>query len=770
MKQILYILVLAIGLFSPLGAQVTGTWTNYSSYHNTTAVAEGNNYVFAVANGSLYSYGKEDKSIQTYSKLTGLSDTDITYIGFNENTNKLLIVYSNGNIDLLGKEGIDNLPFLMQNTSLPNKNVNDIYFFEDKAYLSTDFGVLLISLSKNEVVDTYRLNKITYSSVIEGDSIYAATAEGIYVASLKENLLDPGNWLRHKLTIPSEYSGIDETKIRQVCFFEENLCFIVESKGIFYERKDGSIRQFSDDLTITRMRNLNNKFVLVGPALSRFFIYDSLSGQGQVIINGTVNDVASSDSSGETYWIAGGDEGLKAAKKVNDKFELSVSDITIDSPKQNFAFFMTFANNKLLVAGGGRGTNRFQRPATLMVLEEGNWYNFKEKEVFSEPTRAKDTKDLTGVAVDPRDPTRYFVTSYGEGLFEIKDNEYVQQYTHENSTLQTIYPDSYPNSHHYIRLGGLAFDKKNNLWITNGSVDAPISVLRADGSWESFKYTAIKSGVLDKIMVSSQGYKWVNIIPRVNEGIFVFDDENKKEVFYGSFRDSQGNSLNAGSFCITEDKNGIIWIGTNNGPIRITNPSRIFEEKNLSVSRIVRTDEFGTAYYFLDGVRVNAIAVDGGNRKWLGTTNGAFLVNEDASETITHFTADKYPLLSDNIESIAINDQTGEVFFGTDKGIVSYMGGATRGSESYSDVYAFPNPVRPEFIDQVTITGLMADSNVKITDTNGNLIIQGKSLGGQYVWDCRKHNGGRVATGIYLVLSSTPNAKESVVCKIAVIK
>jgi hypothetical protein len=128
------------------------------------------------------------------------------------------------------------------------------------------------------------------------------------------------------------------------------------------------------------------------------------------------------------------------------------------------------------------------------------------------------------------------------------------------------------------------------------------------------------------------------------------------------------------------------------------------------------------------------------------------------------------PLPSNNIQSIAINDLTGEVFIGTDQGIVSYMSGSTQGEESYSDVYAYPNPVRPEHFDQVTITGLMTDSNVKITDINGNLIIQGRSLGGQFTWNCRNRSGERVATGIYLVLASQPDSGESVVTKIMVVK
>jgi hypothetical protein len=223
---------------------------------------------------------------------------------------------------------------------------------------------------------------------------------------------------------------------------------------------------------------------------------------------------------------------------------------------------------------------------------------------------------------------------------------------------------------------------------------------------------------------------------------------------------------------MVEDLKGEIWIGTDVGPIYCPSPNRAVENpNNLYCNRIVRADENGENYYFLNGEQINAIAVDGGNRKWLGTAgSGVILVSPDGMETIRQFTVDNSPLYSNNIQSIAIDQQTGEVFIGTDKGLISYRGEAIEASENYSDVYAYPNPVRPEFDGQVVVAGLMNDSNVKITDLNGSLIYQGKSAGGQFVWNCRTHNGNPVATGIYPVLVSTSGAKESVVTKIAVVR
>ena len=293
------------------------------------------------------------------------------------------------------------------------------------------------------------------------------------------------------------------------------------------------------------------------------------------------------------------------------------------------------------------------------------------------------------------------------------------------------------------------------------------------------KKGVVVQGIVDKLLITSRGDKWVNTVRGSNVGITVFNekgtiDDTSDDVVnhFSLFSTANGDAISvSGYFCMAEDKKGNIWLGTNRGPIICPVPNRAIDDPDqIYCTRIIR-ELNGENSYFLDNVQINAIAVDGGNRKWLGTEGaGIFVVSEDGSETIENFTTDNSPLLSDVINSIAIDDVTGEVFIGTDKGIISYMGEATEGSESYSEVYAYPNPVRPQYGDKVTITGLMSDSNVKITDVAGHLVYQGKSLGGQLTWNCRSYRGERVASGVYLVLAATPEGKESVVTKIVVVK
>lgn len=774
MKRIVYTLLLLYIIISNIQAQKSvGEWSTYLSYYTTTGITEANNHVYAIANGSLYSYNKEDNSITHYSKQTGLSDNNINRICYNPEVNTLLIIYTNGNIDLLSENGIYNLSYLLDNSSVTDKTVNNIYLDKELAYLSTNFGIIVLNMDKKEIKDTYRLNRKVYSVTINNNIIYAATSEGLFSASLDSNLLDYNEWNSYQLPTTEFY----QDSIKQICFYQDRLCIFAnqsKNKGIYYQQPDGTIRSLFKNDNLSFMVTQNNK--LMTYTGSTLYIYSSLSESDRDVINvGFIDNVTSLKNS-NTFWIASGANGIKGIQKKNNSYEVILENTNDDTqyPKRNFNYFITTYDNKLMIIGGGRLTNRWGRPGTFMEYEDGKWFNFDENLINQSP-KFRYFWDYTGVAVDPKNPERYFISSYGEGVVELINKEPTQLYNHTNSTLE--YTTKGGNPFDYVRIGGVTFDKEGNLWMSNCEVESVLKVLKSDGTWGSFKFSNFTDvAMADRVTITSDNRKWINVPGGDKSGVFIFDDNgtiddtsDDESRFIPTFTDSNGNIDASGYFCITEDKNAQVWIGTNRGPIICTNYRDI---NNISCTRIIRiNNETGEPYYLLDGEQINAIAVDGGNRKWIGTqSSGIFLVSEDGMETISNFTTANSPLPSNQVNSIAIDQTTGEVFIGTENGLVSYMGDATEGSEDYSDVYAYPNPVRPEHNDRVTIVGLMNDSNVKITDMKGNIVYQGKSAGGTFTWDCRRKGGGRVATGIYLVLSATPEAKESVVTKIMVVK
>ncbi len=754
-KTYIYILLLVAFFQTTLYAQ-DWKWKSYLAYYNTTLVAEANNNVFAVADGSLYSYNKEDQSVQTYSKLNGLSDVAITQLGYNADVNTLLIVYDNGNIDLWGEDGIYNLPFLKNSTVVQDKTVNAITFDGEYAYLASQFGIMVINMQKKEVADTYRIGNVSSCCVLN-NYLYAATEQGIRRGSLNDNLLDAANW--------TDYSA---EVVQDIVAFQNTLCYVISGDGVYYQA-EGSSRKWINDAGIKGMKVESGK--LLAYTNGKVYIASSLNTPDQITGLSTIQDVSTLKDN--AYWIANAAGGILGIQKNGSAYTRILEKTTIDGPKRNMPYFMDFVEGQLLVTGGGRWMDRENNPATFMRYKDGVWANLDDSSLASK-AGIDFCRDFLCVAVDPVDTSHYFIASYGEGLFEFRGMEFQTMYNNDNSPLQYVVPDDgkpQPYPRHYVRVSGLDFDAAGNLWTVSAGVNEVIQVLQSDGNWVTLRDLPISnSPTTGSLLFLSNGLLVANIPRASNAGIFVMNNNGTLDAsddtynLYSTLVSTQGEALSASEFyCIAEDKMGSLWVGTNIGPVIGYNTS-----DGYRFNRIVLFDE---SDYLLNGERVNCIAVDGGNRKWIGTQNsGVFLVSEDGTEVLENFTTENSPLFSDCIQSIAIHPQTGEVFIGTDKGIISYQGDATEGSEDYSSVHAYPNPVRPDFDDKVIITGLMDQSEVKITDLAGNLIYRSTCIGGQLTWDCRNAQGRRVATGVYLVLAATPDAKESVVTKIMVVK
>jgi len=222
---------------------------------------------------------------------------------------------------------------------------------------------------------------------------------------------------------------------------------------------------------------------------------------------------------------------------------------------------------------------------------------------------------------------------------------------------------------------------------------------------------------------------------------------------------------------MAQDKNGVIWVGTDIGPFLYSNLTNVFNsDYTCSRVKIPRNDSTNLADYLLVSENIQAIAIDGANRKWIGTkSSGVYLMSENGQQTIQHFTVSNSPLLSNNIMSLAINPLTGEVFFGTDQGIVSYQSDASEAGNTFGDVYAYPNPVRQGFTGVITITGLIDKTQVKISDINGHLVCETVSNGSIATWDGKDVHGRKVSTGIYLAICVNTDGTQSTITKILII-
>ena len=776
MRHILTIILFSFFSFTVLAANFNTTgWKTYLSYNNTNSVEESNDQVFVVAEGSLYTYGKEDNSIKQYYKGNGLNDNTISLIRYNKQTKSLLIIYDNSNIDILEGGVATNLPYLSTSTSIRDKQINSVLVNDEYAYLSTAFGIVVVNMAKKEIKDTYKLSLNITSCAIQNGNIYASTtnkaevSSGIIYASLKENLLDKANWKPYGLSNLS-----DSHTISAIAAFKNTLFYLVSQQGIFYEN-NGELSRIINSSTLKYMKVIGEKLACIDN--SRVFIVSDTQKFDQ--INLSINDISTYQT--DKYWIAEGSKGLRSIqRKGSNSFEALNEPIILDGPYSNSAFDIVCKNDKVYMIIGGKDLlngKRFDKGGYILTYDYDKWSFIDPKESQKKLNLPRNPRDYTSIAVttDDSNDEIVYASSMGDGVIQYKNGTPVQSYNEKNAFKETA--GGYGSGYCYI--DGLAFDKNGNLWMTSSEVNHAVLVLDKAGAWHRLDIEQLR-GVytINDILITSTNDKWIYVPRNTPKLVMIPNSESLDEVSSYEFTtliDTDGKELTPSNYtCVAEDKDGYIWVGTNRGAVYFTKP-RISSAEDKAATRCTRVkytnEETGNLAYFLDNVVVTTLKVDAGNRKWIGTKgNGVYVLDNDNETIVYQFNTNNSPLLSDNIYDIEINDKTGEVFIGTDKGLNSYQGEASEGKSDYSEIYAYPNPVRPEHMDKVTIVGLMDNSNVKITDLNGNIIYQTKSLGGQAIWNCRNANGSRVATGVYLVLASTEEASESVVTKIIVVK
>ena len=453
-----------------------------------------------------------------------------------------------------------------------------------------------------------------------------------------------------------------------------------------------------------------------------------------------------------------------------------VSKLQPGGPKHNSFGWMRFINGKLYTCGG-----EYYAPAALQIWNGNDWSIYQE------------TFDKGNEPVSIQGPLCFDVrqTSQGEqlflgarnGLFEFQDNNIVNYYNYQNSPIERF--DGKSND--YEMVTGVKFDGSNNLWFLNSQAPTASLIRLTDGTFHKHNHAELmklndggftnkSNGNLANIMIDSQGIMWFVNNNWVTPAFYQYDRENDDITAYESFVNQDGIkiTLNNGVRCITEDANHDLWIGTDAGPLVFERNAMNDNHPTFIQVKVPRNDGTDYADYLLSGIDITAIAIDGGGRKWFGTNgNGIYLISADNMTQIQHFTTENSKLLSDIVLSIAINSQSGEVFFGTEQGLCSYISDAIEPAESMDKdhVYAYPNPVNfKNYSGLITVTGLTLNADVKITNAVGYLIAEGRSNGGLFTWDGKDKNGNRVGSGIYNVLTATQDGKKGTVCKIAIVK
>lgn len=674
----------------PLSATDKGSWEIYTSYNDITEIEPAGNLVFALASNGLFSYHIKDGSVTTYDKANTLSDFDINHIAWNKTTKKLVITYTNGNIDLLDTNGnVVNVPDLYLKSMTDNKQINHIYISGTNAYLSLPFGIIKLDTKEGKILDTYKLGFNVNYSYIEDNCLYAASKEaGLYRGVLKNNLIDKNNW---------------------------------EKAGNFKEQ--------------------------------------------------TMNSTNVYDTTNKYWWTV--KEGKLTYYTLNtDKEKIYQTEgIIPDGPASNKFYRLYINKNKLYAVAGA-----WSQEKDCNNMGEVHVWNGEKWEEFEQPSDASlghRYRDLLCLDFDPSKEGHIMVGSKA-GLYEFQDGKFIKCYNKDNTSVITS-----PLGNNYTIISSVKYDATGKLWLLNSLGDNSIlSFDQTTQEWKHYPHSEIDSNdrynLTGLIIGKNNGNIWFANNYYEKNRLYKYNYNTDELTMYGpTFTNEDGRDITPiYVHCLAEDRNGNIWIGTTSGPLYLSmsdiqNGNNIFTQH-----KVPRNDNTNYADYLLDNSNIRCIAVDGANQKWFGTDNGVYLVSDDCNTQIYHFDTDNSPLISNIVYSIAVNNNTGKVYFATDKGLCSFNNGIVgSNSEMTKDnVYAYPNPVKPDYTGKINIVGLSFNANIKIVSTNGTLINEGRSAGGSYSWDGCDLNGKKVASGIYMVETATESGEKGIVCKIAIIR
>ena len=684
------LLITIIFFVLPLSAIDKGSWEIYTSYNDITEIEPAGNLVFALASNGLFSYHIKDGSVTTYDKANTLSDFDINHIAWNKTTKKLVITYTNGNIDLLDTNGnVVNVPDLYLKSMTDNKQINHINISGANVYLSLPFGIIKLDTKEGKILDTYKLGFNVNYSYIEDNCLYAASKEaGLYRGVLKNNLIDKNNW---------------------------------EKAGNFKEQ--------------------------------------------------TMNSTNVYDTTNKYWWTV--KEGKLTYYTLNtDKEKIYQTEgIIPDGPASNKFYRLYINKNKLYAVAGA-----WSQEKDCNNMGEVHVWNGEKWEEFEQPSDASlghRYRDLLCLDFDPSKEGHIMIGSKA-GLYEFQDGKFIKCYNKDNTSVITS-----PLGNNYTIISSVKYDATGKLWLLNSLGDNSIlSFDQTTQEWKHYPHSEIGSNdrynLTGLIIGKNNGNIWFANNYYEKNRLYKYNYNTDELTMYGpTFTNEDGRDITPiYVHCLAEDRNGNIWIGTTSGPLYLSlsdikNGTDIFTQH-----KVPRNDNTNYADYLLDNSNIRCIAVDGANQKWFGTDNGVYLVSDDCNKQIYHFNTENSPLISNIVYNIAINNNTGKVYFATDKGLCSFNNEIISPNIEMTkdNVYAYPNPVKSNYTGRINIVGLSFNADVKIVSTNGTLIKEGRSTGGSYSWDGCDQNGKKVASGIYMVETATESGEKGVVCKIAIIR
>jgi len=745
-----------------------GGWQAHLPYNQGWSVTQTPENVIYGTPWSILSIDKADGSSRFISKVEGLSDVGVSQVIYDPFNDQVAVIYDNSNLDFIGREDIVNIPNIKDNTGINgDRRISDIFFAgTNQAFLATGFGIVVLDPSTYNF-GTTTITGVPITSIIsDGDFVYAGTSEGLYRAPIAmTNLADFTLWSLQgsDVGLPSLYE-VNDLEIHN------GQIYLGSEDGLY--RWDGSnwkLEFESSDEDLVFLQSSDDRLIsgwMTGDFTSTLRFFDD--NHEWITSGGGCNNLtrgAIRDEQGR-IWYAEGFTNIRRSAGYQEGCEV----LTYNGPYSQESSDIVIQKGEVLVASGGVSETfgfLFGRNG-MFLSSDRRWQNFNE--FLDLRLSNPEVLSIFRVAFHPSLPKVYGGT-YWAGLLEYdREEDIYQLYDKNNSSLRGTVGDPARE-----RVTGLAFDEEENLWVATYNAPEPLNVMSPDGQWTSFNL--VSQGTLSDLIIDELGYKWCPVFGN-SGGILVYDSgesiqnisDDQQRFISRANSELTTNQVN----CAVVDLDGAVWVGTSEGPVIFDCGPQAFEQLDCpGERRIVFQDSI--AAFLLADQDIRVIAVDGGNNKWFGTRNGVFVQSPDGQTQIDHFTEENSPLFDNEIQALAYDGASGEMYIGTNKGILSYRTTTTEGSRRHlsGDVYAFPNPVKPGYLGPIAIKGLVTDALISITNVDGALVSQVRAEGGQAIWNGRDLSGRMVDSGVYLIWSAEPNSfsgPDSYVTKVLVIR
>jgi hypothetical protein len=717
-----------------------------------------------------------------YTSLDGLSGGIPSRIYYDRINDLIFIAYESGLVDYFNDISlIRSYRDIQMSQNFSRRGILDITSNNSLIYFATEFGIVVFDIRTRETRFTYRKigtspqdEPVTAVGIFNG-RIYAVVAgQDLFSASLDNpNLADGAAW-----QLESGYNNLPTSGTIRLAIGADRL---FASVGLELYQRIGAQPDWEilnddsfDPVEITKLSAKGNTLAVLG-ASEQFdsvngvrilpTIFCLKNGQWNMLLGFFIpkdihvleneNDIAIADLVEGTY-----------ATNIPQRF--NYRNFTGNLPN-NLCQNITVANRQLYVAPSGHNdfnTNTFNSNGIYyMDLRQREWRILSPGQGLDSVRANSSFGVLESVSGRPE----VYASSWDNGIIRLSNGRLEAIYDTLNSCLTGISTSS-TGRPLFIRAAGLKLEPSGRLWAVLNNASRPIAVIESDGTCYSYPMPPGVSSNLIGIAIDDNGYKWITIR---RSGLLVYDDNRTIE----TNRDDRWIRLRAGAGLgglasddvrvVKPDRQSSVWVGTSNGISVYYNPAAVMANPSPPDA----TCPIFNFLCLLEGNDVVDIEVDGANQKWIATaSSGVFFFNADGTRQIQHFTSSNSPLPSNSILDIAIDHTSGEVFFATAEGIVSYQAVATEGSPDNSGIEAFPNPVFLDDFEYVLIRGMAVRSSIRIMSESGQLVRELVAQGGQALWDGRDSRGTTVAPGVYFVLAALETGESPGVFKIAVLK